>query len=217
LKKQSDEETGARLDDVIDIVRMTIKGMRHMIFELRPTVLDNLGVAPALLEYLETVGAAPEFEVQDDLDEEPVGESRLIMYRIAQEALANVRKHANASRVHVRLSQQDGGYLVRIEDDGDGFDPPEMLRSAPGHLGLSSMRERAEMAGGWCRVHSVPGSGTTVEFSIPEDANMSFERIDAADASVKELFAEPQLVSPDWSGPTSQRVDRPLTGARGGP
>jgi signal transduction histidine kinase len=217
LKKQSDEEMGAKVGDLIDIVRLTIKGMRHMIFELRPTVLDNLGVAAALVEYLETVGAAPEFEVEDDLDDEPVGETRLIMYRIAQEALANVRKHANASRVHVRLAQHDGRYLVRIEDDGAGFDPPEMLRSTPGHLGLSSMRERAEMAGGWCRVHTVPGSGTTVEFSIPEDANMPIEPIDATDASAEEFFIEPQLGSSDGSGPTSQREDRPLTGARGRP
>jgi signal transduction histidine kinase len=190
MKRQADEETNARLDDVIDIVRLTIKGMRHMIFELRPTVLDNQGVAPALVEYLETVGAAPEFDVEDALDDEPVGESRLILYRIAQEALANVRKHANASRVHVRLEQENGGYVVRIEDDGDGFDPPEMLRSAPGHLGLSSMRERAEMAGGWCRVHSVPGNGTTVEFSIPQGENTSLGPIEVDDTSAAQGFAE---------------------------
>jgi signal transduction histidine kinase len=218
LRKQAgDGETGAKLDDLVDTVRLTIKGMRHMIFELRPTVLDSLGVGPALVEYLETTGGPPEFEVEDDLDEEPVDELRLILYRITQEALANVRKHANASRVHVRLAQQDGGYLVRIEDDGDGFDPPEMLRSAPGHLGLSSMRERAEMAGGWCKVHSVPGSGTTVDFWVPEGANRSFEPIDPEGASVTELFAEPRLGSSDGSEPTPRWEDQPLTGARGRP
>jgi signal transduction histidine kinase len=171
LKKRAGEASDPSLDDLIDTVRQTIKGMRHMIFELRPTVLDNLGVAAALTEYLQTVGVSAEFEVKDDLDEEPDGELGLIMYRIAQEALANVRKHSNASRVQVRLAQRDGGYLVRIEDDGDGFDPPEMLRSVPGHLGLSSMRERAEMAGGWCKVHGLPGNGTTVEFWLPASAN----------------------------------------------
>jgi signal transduction histidine kinase len=191
LKKHADEETDARLDDLIDIVRLTINGMRHMIFELRPTVLDNLGVAPALVEYLETVGGSFEFEVEDELDGEPVGESRLILYRIAQEALANVRKHANASRVHVRLAARDGGYLVQVEDDGDGFDPPEMLRSAPGHLGLSSMRERAEMAGGWCKVHGLPGNGTTVEFWIPTGANPPLQPVAADDPSASQPFAEP--------------------------
>jgi signal transduction histidine kinase len=216
LRKLADGETGAKLDDLLQVVRLTIKGMRHMIFELRPTVLDNLGVAPALVEYLETVGS-PEFDVENDLDVEPVGELRLILYRIAQEALANVRKHANASRVHVHLAQQDGGYLVQIQDDGDGFDPPEMLRSAPGHLGLSSMRERAEMAGGWCRVHSAPGSGTTVEFFVPEGEDVSFESLDPDDGSAGDAFAEPHLGSSNGSEPTSRREERPLTGARGRP
>lgn len=191
LRKLADEETGVRLDELIDTVRRTIKGMRNMIFELRPTVLDNLGVAPALVEYLQTVGASFEFQVENELDEEPDEELRLIMYRIAQEALANVRKHSNASRVHVRLAQQDGGYLVRIEDDGVGFDPPEMLRSAPGHLGLSSMRERAEMAGGWCKVHGLPGNGTTVEFWVPQGADTSLRSVRATDDRAEEFIEEP--------------------------
>lgn len=191
LKKKAAEGSDPSLDDLIETVRQTIKGMRHMIFELRPTVLDNLGVAAALLEYLETVGVSAGFEVQDELDDEPDGELGLIMYRIAQEALANVRKHANASRVHVRLAQQDGGYLVRVEDNGDGFDPPEMLRSAPGHLGLSSMRERAEMAGGWCKVHGLRGGGTTVEFWVPEGASASVRSVGAADYRSEGIYPEP--------------------------
>jgi signal transduction histidine kinase len=97
---------------------------------------------------------------------EPPADTRIIMYRIAQEALANVRKHAAATAVSIRLEEKDGGFLMRIQDDGTGFSPPEMLQSAPGHLGLSSMRERAEMAGGWCVVRSYPGGGTTVEFWV---------------------------------------------------
>lgn len=91
----------------------------------------------------------------------------MILYRITQEALANVRKHAQASKVSVVLEEQDGGYLVGVEDDGVGFAPPEVLRSAPGHLGLSAMREGAEMVGGRCTVRSAPGSGTCVEFWLP--------------------------------------------------
>lgn len=191
LKKQADEEMGAKLEALLGIVRLTIRGMRDMIFELRPTVLDDLGVGPALVEYLETVGVSAEFDVEDELDEEPDGELRLILYRIAQEALANVRKHANAARVHVRLAQQDGGYLVQVEDDGDGFDAPEMLRSAPGHLGLSSMRERAEMAGGWCKVHGLPGNGTTVEFWVPAGANADLQPVAMAVPLSNQPFAEP--------------------------
>ena len=66
--------------------------------------------------------------------------------------MTNVRKHANATHVDVRLTSMDGGLLLRIVDDGDGFDPSET--APPGHLGLATVTERAELAGGWCRVHS---------------------------------------------------------------
>jgi signal transduction histidine kinase len=94
----------------------------------------------------------------------------VILFRMAQEALANVRKHAKASRVDVVLGEQDGGYLVRIADDGVGFSTTKAGESVRGHLGLSSMRERAGMAGGWCRLHSLPGQGTTVELWVPRPA-----------------------------------------------
>jgi signal transduction histidine kinase len=72
--------------------------------------------------------------------------------------------------VLITLEEREGGFLVQVVDNGRGFDPPETLQSAPRHLGLSSMRERAEMAGGWCRVTSVPGAGTTVVFWLPHEA-----------------------------------------------
>jgi hypothetical protein len=67
------------------------------------------------------------------------------------------------------LEERGGGFLVRIQDDGVGFSPPEVLQSGPGHLGLSSMRERAEMWSGWCKVLSLPEAGTTVEVWLPEN------------------------------------------------
>ena len=91
----------------------------------------------------------------------------MIAYRIAQEALGNVRKHARAARVECSVQAVDDGILTRIADDGVGFDS---LRTRPiaGHLGLVSMRERAEMAGGWLRITSTPGTGCRVEFWIPD-------------------------------------------------
>jgi len=86
---------------------------------------------------------------------------------VAQEAITNIRKHAQAERVQVLLTDQDGGFLVRIVDDGVGFTAPDTLHSAKGHLGVSAMRERVEMAGGWCQLRSLPGDGTTVEFWVP--------------------------------------------------
>ena len=165
--RTQDAEYAAALDKLTDNVRATMRSLRGMIFELRPTILDDEGVGGAIVEYLETAGDGPEFDVDNRLEREPPQELRVILYRITQEALANVRKHAQASKVSVVLKEQDGGYLVSVEDDGVGFAPPEVLRSAPGHLGLSAMRERAEMVGGRCTVRSAPGSGTRVEFWLP--------------------------------------------------
>ncbi|MGH2658979.1 MAG: GAF domain-containing sensor histidine kinase [Actinomycetota bacterium] len=168
LRKQVTEpELRKILDKLLETIGASIVSLRHLIFELRPSVLDQDGLAPALREYLHKLADDLEFDVDNRLSEEPPGETRVLLYRIAQEALANVRKHAQASKVAVVLREQDGGYLVRISDDGVGFSPQDGFRSAPGHLGLSSMRERAEMAGGWCKVHSLLGGGTTVEFWVP--------------------------------------------------
>jgi signal transduction histidine kinase len=166
-------EHAEEVERSISVLRGTIGSMRHMIFELRPHALDERGLAPALRELLESFEAGFEFRIDDGLRMEPPEDVRVVLYRMAQEALGNVRKHADASRVLVRLSEEDGGFAVRITDDGVGFSPPEHLRSERGHLGLTSLRERAEMTGGWCRVHSLPGEGTTVEFWVPAVAGPS--------------------------------------------
>ena len=77
-----------------------------------------------------------------------------------------MRKHARASTVAVELLVIEDGCLVRIVDDGVGYDPAD-VEDRPGHLGLVLIRERAELAGGWCRIESSPGLGTTVEFWVP--------------------------------------------------
>ena len=154
-------------DQLLKVVRSSIDGMRHLIFELRPHALDQQGLGPALREYLESLKGDFEFQVDDRLDSQPPAELRVVLYRLAQEAFANAHKHAQADRVDVRLVEQDGGFLLRISDDGVGFASQEAVTPERGHLGLSSMRERAEMAGGWCRLLSLPGDGTTVEFWVP--------------------------------------------------
>jgi signal transduction histidine kinase len=167
LREVKDPALRQILVKLLDHVRSSITSMRHLIFELRPSVLDDEGLAAALQEYMDKVGEGLVFRLHNDLVEEPPPETRVILYRIAQEALANVRKHASASTVDVLVQPQRAGFLVRVADDGAGFDASDLPRSAPGHLGLTSMRERAEMAGGWCNVHSLPGVGTTVEFWLP--------------------------------------------------
>ena len=162
------------LDELAEMIQLSISRLRHLLFELRPPALDSEGLSAALLVYLDqaTAQSTTAFTLDDRLTVQPPARTRLILYRIAQEALMNVRKHANAATAVVTLDQRDGGYEVRIVDDGAGFEPAETM-DAPGHLGLFAMRERTELAAGRLRVDSAPGRGTTVEVWIPmliEDA-----------------------------------------------
>jgi PAS domain S-box-containing protein len=143
--------------------------LRQLVFELRPPLLDEVGLAAAIDQYARRAGELAGFVVQvsDESAGELPGELRVVAYRIVQEALANVRAHARASRVAVRLEEVDGGVLARVSDDGIGFLPGLVDRRPAGHLGLISMREQAAMAGGWCRIASAPGMGTTVELWLP--------------------------------------------------
>lgn len=171
LRKQlSDPEQLEVLDKLLTTVRGSIESLRHLIFELRPHALDEDGLGPALQDYLESIESDFEFKLEQRIEKEPPAELRVLLYRVAQEAITNIRKHAQAERVQVLLTDQDGGFLVRIVDDGVGFTAPDTLHSAKGHLGVSAMRERVEMAGGWCQLRSLPGDGTTVEFWVPGNA-----------------------------------------------
>ena len=145
--------------------------LRRLLFELRPPALDEAGLAPALELFLTDTFSDNGFDwrVSNDLATEPSPEVRAILYRVALEALTNVRKHANASIVEVLLERRGVGVAVRVRDDGDGFElPAPDAESEPGHIGLLSMRERAEAAGGSFALASKPGRGTTVDFWMPE-------------------------------------------------
>jgi signal transduction histidine kinase len=153
--------------DARDSVLVAIRSLRHLLFDLRPPVLDEQGLGPALRSFLENAEASFRWVVQDELVEQPSPQTRLIFYRIAQEALTNARKHASAEHVRVRISESEGGVAMEIVDDGVGFQPHEGVVAAPGHMGLAAMRERAEMAGGRCELHSLPGQGTTLDVWMP--------------------------------------------------
>jgi PAS domain S-box-containing protein len=166
----SDDRQRRLLDHLEEAVSTSLARLRTLVFDLRPAQLDDDGLAAALHEYLTETAGQGGFaaELRDDLEREPPAEARVIAYRICQEALTNVRVHAHASRVEVRLEEAKGGLLVTVADDGDGFDP-DQVRATPrrGHVGLTSMSERATMADGWCHVDSHPGDGTTVRFWLP--------------------------------------------------
>ena len=101
-----------------------------------------------------------------DLPEDLSYEYRSMLFRQLTEAIANVEKHAAATRVNVRLQLQDGGIHGLVTDNGRGFVVAERDR-LPGHLGLLALNERALLAGGWNKISSEPGLGTTVEFWLP--------------------------------------------------
>jgi signal transduction histidine kinase len=160
------------VERLLESVHTCIQSMRHLLFELRPPVLDEQGIGAALREYLQEREPDFTYHIEDLLDSQPASQSLIVLYRIAQEALANAYKHAEATHVEVTIKQHDGGLLVQIQDDGVGFAGEIPRVSAPGHMGLSSMRERAELQGGWCEISSLPGNGTTVRYWIPNEPSV---------------------------------------------
>lgn len=164
------EATVPELTELQGVVHQSIERLRSLLFELRPSALDREGLVVAIQQYLERSAAETglRFDVEDELLTEPASDLSASVYRIVQEAVTNVRKHAHATRVTVLVASMSGGVSVTIRDDGQGFDVASLEKPSPGHIGLSTMIERAELVGGWCRISSSP-SGTTVECWLPID------------------------------------------------
>jgi signal transduction histidine kinase len=164
-KSESDRDQALQYLD--ETVRLSIMRLRRLMFELRPASLDREGLTSALKANLELMSReiGIEHSVHSSLAEEPPLETRVVLYRIAQEALANIRKHSLANRVSVQLGEHLEGILVRISDDGAGF--VTGTDSPAGHLGLAAMRERADDVSGWVQIDSAPGEGTTVNIWVP--------------------------------------------------
>ncbi|HET7272884.1 MAG TPA: PAS domain S-box protein, partial [Rubrobacter sp.] len=163
-------QTREDLDESLDLVRQTVGEARQVIHDLRPTVLDDFGLAAAVRQQIETLRS----EGWEVALEEALGDERLppeietTLFRVAQEALTNVRKHARASQVHVALDRPKGSVRLLVRDEGRGFEPDEATKSnGPGErIGLSGMRERVSLLGGRFELHSEPGSGTTVKAEV---------------------------------------------------
>ncbi|HXZ98881.1 MAG TPA: GAF domain-containing sensor histidine kinase [Candidatus Binatia bacterium] len=167
-RRLGDEHLDPILLNLEHDVRQSIARLRHLMFVLRPPALENQGIADVLQGYLTQVAEEEGFaySVEDRLTRELDTETRVVIYRIVQEAVSNVCKHAQASRVEVVLASSAGCVMVEVQDDGMGFDAARVQQVPPGHLGLMVMRERAEQTGGWCVVESAPGHGTTVRFCV---------------------------------------------------
>ena len=152
-------------------VAQSVDAVHRFARELRCPVLDDLGLIPALHAVVKSVAKRTglhihltAFAAVEELDTD----KRTVLYRVAQEALANVARHAHASRVSVSLQKLPAAVSLVITDDGQSFSVQQVLRAKRnGRLGLVGMRERVEMVGGSFRVESAPGQGTTVRAEIP--------------------------------------------------
>ncbi|MEA2147919.1 MAG: hypothetical protein QOG59_3506 [Solirubrobacteraceae bacterium] len=161
-------EVAANIEALEGTVTDAVDRLRQLVFELHPRALQEAGLVPALQDYLRTTLAdALRWSLDSRLQVELPAELGVILFRIAQEALSNVRKHANASEVTITLDEQDGGVLLAVRDDGQGFTAGDRAGGPMGHFGLQSMRERAEAAGGRWGIQTAPGEGTAVEVWLP--------------------------------------------------
>ena len=160
---------GAKLDELSALARDAMAEMRSLIFELRPGSLAEEGFVPSLEKHLAAIqgrtGLVIRLDVDPDLRRLPVSIEDAL-YRIAQEAIHNVVKHASAREVRLQIARRSTGVRMEIRDDGAGFDP----RSPSDGLGLAGMTARAERLGGSATVESTPGSGTVVTVMLPNGA-----------------------------------------------
>ena len=168
---ERDQDAAAReLEELADLSQDNVRDIRRMIYDLRPAALDELGLVPALRQYLNRCQREYHLQIGFSASEAerlpaPV---ETALFRIVQEAVNNVVKHAGARRVEVSLARDDGFVALGVADDGQGFDP-----SAPRsgqHIGLSSMRERVVQLGGRFELQSGEGQGTVLNAWLPVEA-----------------------------------------------
>jgi signal transduction histidine kinase len=165
LKRGAGPELEDAVREVIEDLSRDIEELRALITELRPATLDQIGLVAALHDLAERVAAGAGIELTMDL---AVGdhldpELETVVYRLVQEALNNVAKHAGAGGVTLRVAKSDGRLDVVVADDGCGFDPTAQHRG----FGVVGMRERVELVGGELEIESVRGAGTRVMAAIP--------------------------------------------------
>lgn len=158
------------LTEARDIASGTLQEIRRVIFDLRPTLLDDLGLAAAVDWYakasLSKAGIQPIVQASG-LDSRLPQRVEVALYRLVQEAVTNVIKHSYARQCTVSLTWSDGTVYTAVEDDGRGFDPEKIDRAGEEHLGIVGMQERVRSLGGQFAIDSRPGGGTRVHIRIP--------------------------------------------------
>jgi signal transduction histidine kinase len=163
---KSKEDAERAEADVRALVVQALQDVRALAVELRPSALDDFGLGPAVERLAQTFGERSGISttVETHLGERLPPELETTLYRVVQEALSNVVKHAAAQHVSIVLSQRGSSVAATIDDDGAGFDEAE---GRPDALGLTGMRERLALVGGTLEIESTPGRGTTVAAQVP--------------------------------------------------
>lgn len=159
----------ARLDDSSQLLQATTEAIENVMSEMRPPMLDDYGLIPALKWYARQFAARTGIEVDvqgDDDMQRLTPAAEIALFRVAQEALNNVAKHARARQVAVRIQREPSQCVMAVTDDGEGFSAAAAPRRRPG-LGMVTMRERMQAIDGTIRVDGNPGTGTRVELRVP--------------------------------------------------
>jgi signal transduction histidine kinase len=170
LSGEATEQIGTRMNDSMKLVAETIALVRDVMTDLRPAVLDDYGLEAALEAHLSKFIARYDIDTRFEKPEKPLprlGPSlEMTLLRIAQEALMNIARHAQATQVSLSVQQEADTICMTIQDNGIGIQSWQEA-NRPGSHGMTIMRERAEAFGGNLRVRSVPGQGTRIEAVIP--------------------------------------------------
>jgi len=149
----------------------TFETVKDFIFELRPMMLDDLGVVPTLRRYVETLQDKDDAQISITVtgtERRLEGHVEITVFRAVQELLNNARRHAQATQIQVLFDLSENQLMAVVEDNGSGFNAEEALNKSGGRtIGLSTIRERLEMLGGELKIQSNLGQGTRAEFSIP--------------------------------------------------
>jgi signal transduction histidine kinase len=163
----------AKIVRVQRMVLNSIKALHRFARDLRPAILDEIGLIPALHAYSKSLAARKRIKIQLTAFEgvEALGYAKLtVMFRVAQEALTNVARHARATKVGLSITKVPGAVRMEVSDNGRSFHVGNaLLAKNPKRLGLIGMKERVEMVGGSLAIESAPNKGTTVRVDVPLD------------------------------------------------
>jgi two-component system sensor histidine kinase DegS len=174
IAKRTPDQVGDELGRLRTLLKDGVAEIRRFMFDLRPTMLEDQDLAATLrhvvAEYTRFFAIRVDLDLQEPLP--PLSRDEdLAIFRIVQEGLQNVRKHAQTDRARINLRCAPGHLILRIEDDGPGFDPASIVPRPGAAAGLTGLRERARLIGAEVSVESTPGTGTSVVVSLPVRPN----------------------------------------------